>query len=157
MTPETNKVTLGKDTFPNILGMLESPDPENRVVALSCIDNVDFNSNITYILILKKEGTKATTHEWLEHAPNASKLLKGMGIELDKALTYKQILETIVKRKVPSEDIQFYLDSFGLKLFQSIKGLGYDFIDELEINIKLKTSDGEQTGTISKSLKGPDA
>lgn len=155
MTPET--VTLKADTFDNVLAMLNSVDTENRVVGLSCIDNVDFNTNLVYIMLLKKQGDKATTADWKEHAPKTTQMLTSMGVNMDNALTYKQILEILVKRNVPPEDIQFYLDKFVRTLHTSIKGLGYEFIDSLEINLKLKTANGEQTGSISENIKGPNA
>lgn len=154
MNPEN--IVLNRETHDSILGMMNSPDTENKVVALNCIENVDFNTNLTYIMILKRAGN-ATAAEWQEHAPKASKMLQGLGIKLDTALTWKQVLEILVKRNVPPEDIQFYLDRFAGQLFTSIKGLGYEFIDTLEIKLKVKTANGEQSRTISESVKGPHA
>lgn len=154
MNPE--QITLNAETHDSILAMMDSPDTENRIVALNCIENVDFNKNLTYIMILKRQG-KASEAEWKEHAPKASQMLQGLGIKLDAALTWKQVLELLVKRGVPPEDIQFYLDRFANQLFGSIKSLGYEFIDTLEIKLKVKTPNGEQSRTISESLKGPNA
>src|SRR5687767_7707008 len=107
MTPDT--LVLNAQTCDNILGMINSVDQENKVVALSCIDNVDFSENLTFILILKKEG-QATSAEWTEHAPNTSKMLKSIGVNMDTTLTFKKVLEILVERKVPRDHIQFYLD-----------------------------------------------
>lgn len=149
MNPE--QVVLSKDTHDNIMDMMKSVDTENRVVALNCLENVDFNTNVTYILLLRMQGG-ATAGEWLEHAPNVSKMLKGLGINSDASLTWKQILGVLIKRNVPSEDIQFYLDRFATHLSTSIKGLGYDFIDTVEIKVKVKTQHGEQSRTVSESV-----
>jgi len=149
-SPNT-EVILSKDTHDNIVDMMKSVDTENRVVALNCIENVDFNKNLTYILLLRKQG-EASASEWKEHAPNTSKMLTGIGINLDSSLTWKQVLEILIKRKTPAEDIQFYLDRFAGHLFTSIKGLGYDFIDTLEIKVKVNTEHGEQSRTISESV-----
>ena len=48
-------IELNQSIFENVSAMLASVDPENKVVALSCIENVDFNENIAYILLLKKQ------------------------------------------------------------------------------------------------------
>jgi hypothetical protein len=146
----TEQIALNAETCDNILQMMNSVDGENKVVALSCIDNVDFNKNLTYILILKKQSS-ASTADWKEFAPNTTKMLTGIGVDVDSVLSYKQVLEILVKRKVPTEDIQFYLDRFAKYLYSSIKGLGYDFIDTLEIKLKLKTDDGEQTHTVTEA------
>jgi hypothetical protein len=149
MSPE--QVVLSKDTHDNIMDMMKSVDTENRVVALNCLENVDFNKNVTYILLLRMQG-EATQAEWSEHAPNASKMLRGLGINVDSSLTWKQILGVLIKRKVPAEDIQFYLDRFATHLSGSIRGLGYDFIDTIEIKVKVKTEHGEQSRTVSESV-----
>jgi hypothetical protein len=149
MNPE--QIVLNKDTHDNIMEMMKSVDTENRVVALNCLENVDFNTNITYILLLRMKG-EATQAEWTEYAPNASKMLRGIGINLESAITWKQVLNVLIKRKVLAEDIQFYLDRFATHLSGSIKGLGYDFIDTIEIKVKVKTEHGEQSRTVSESV-----
>ena len=49
--------------------------------------------------------------------------------------------------------IQFYLDQFLGHIADSIKGLGYDFIDELELSVKLKTKDGDHDAELHADLK----
>jgi hypothetical protein len=144
--PETIKLTA--ETHDSIVEMMNSIDLENRVVALNCIENVDFSDNLVYILLLKKQGN-ATTKEWREHAPHTSKMLISIGINLDSTLTWKAYLEILAKRNTEPEKIQFYLDRFVRVIHSSIKALGYDFIEELEITLKRKTKHGEQIGTIS--------
>lgn len=150
------KLVLTTETYDNVLRMMNSPDYENRTVALTCLDHVDFNTNLVHILNLKKEGN-ATAEEWRSQAPLTSKMLTSIGINLDTILTFKQIQETLIKRNAPIDHIQLYLNQFAKHIHGSIKGLGYDFIDSLEITIKLKSQNGEQSGTISESIKGPDA
>jgi len=150
MAGETENIVLNAQTHDSILEMMNSVDTENKVVALNCVENVDFNKNLTYILILKKQGN-ANSSEWSEHAPNTSTMLKGLGINIDSSLTWKQLLEILVKRKVSVDDIQFYLDRFGKHLYGSIKGLGYEFIDSLDIKLKIKLPDGEQNKTITEA------
>jgi len=146
------QTTIDANAYDNVLKMINSVDTENRVVALTALDNVDFNKSLSYLLLFKKQGN-ASGAEWAEHAPKVTGMLKGIGINTDSVLTFKQILEIMVKRKVPVEDIQFYLNRFGDHLFNSIKNLGYNFIDTLEIKIKLKTEDGEQSTTITEGDK----
>lgn len=148
-----NSIELNQNTFKNVLAMLNSVDPENNVVALSCIENVEFNENIAYILLLKKMGVKTDNKQWMEHAPTAYKLLKESGADVTGNITFKEALNILVKRKVKPEDIQFYLNQFLDHLSDSIKGLGYDFIDELEITVKLKTKEGEHNAELHTDLK----
>jgi hypothetical protein len=68
----------------------------------------------------------------------------------DKPLTYKEILKIIVKEKQSEENIQFFLNQFSKHITNSIKDLGFDFIEETEITIKLKNND--KTGITSESI-----
>lgn len=145
-------IELNQSIFENVSAMLASVDPENKVVALSCIENVDFNENIAYILLLKKQG-KASPEEWRQHAPTAYRLLKESGADVDGVITFKEALNILVKRKVKPVHIQFYLDQFLGHIADSIKGLGYDFIDELELSVKLKTKDGDHDAELHADLK----
>ena len=147
--PETIKLT--SETHDNIVEMMNSVDLENRVVALNCIENVDFKDNLVYILLLKKQGG-ASTSEWTVNAPHTCKLLKGIGVNLDTTLTWKQYLEILIKHETPPDKIQFYLDRFVKVIHKSITALGYDFIETLEVKVKLKTKHGEQSGTISENV-----
>lgn len=148
-------VQLNAETHDNIVDMINSVDKENRVVALTCIENVDFNPNLVYILLLKKQGD-ASSAEWKEYAPNTSGMLKGLGINIEEPLTWKQMLNVMGKQQVPEKDIQFYLDRYVKYLYNSIRNLGYDFIDKLEITLKLK-SNGQQNRTTSESEQELDA
>jgi len=148
-SPETIKLTA--ETHDNIVEMMNSVDLENRVVALSCIENVDFKDNLVYILLLKKQGG-ASTSEWTTNAPHTCKLLKSIGVNLDTTLTWKQYLEILIKQDTAPDKIQFYLDRFVKVIHKSITALGYDFIETLEVKVKLKTKHGEQSGTISENV-----
>jgi hypothetical protein len=149
MNPETIKLT--SETHDNIVEMMNSVDLENRVVALNCIENVDFKDNLVYILLLKKQGG-ASTSEWTTNAPHTCKLLKSIGVNLDTTLTWKQYLEILIKQDTTPDKIQFYLDRFVKVIHKSITALGYDFIETLEVKAKLKTKHGEQSGTISENV-----
>lgn len=152
----TEVITLNKETLDNILQMVNSVDQENKVVALSCLDGLDFNTNLVYLLFLKKEGN-ATGEDWKTHAPQTTKMLQALGVDMNGVITYRMIQDLLLKKQVSVEDFQYYLDRFARQMHNSIKNMGYDFIDSLEITIKLKEPHGEQSRTISESIKRLDA
>lgn len=133
----SEKLILGVDTFDNVVDMMNSPDEENVVVGLECIENVDFKSNMTFILLLKKMAN-VTAEMWKEHAPETYNKLVSIDLQPEKPISYKQILETIIKYKVPERNLQFYSDQFARNLQQSMKKMGYDSIDEVEIILSFK-------------------
>lgn len=143
-------VQLNEHTHDSVVEMMNSVDTENKVVALSCIENVDFNGNLVYILLLKRQG-KATAAEWTEHAPKATGMLKALGVNMEEPVTWKDILDVLIKQKASPDHMQFYLDRYAVNLYTSIKGLGYEFIDRLEITLKLKSND-QQSRATSESI-----
>ena len=139
---------LNQETHESMLAMMNSTDKENMVVALNCIENVDFDKSLVYILLLKK-FSNASAEDWKSNAPKVSAKLKALEVDVDKPINFKKILQIIVQRKVPKDDIQFYLDRFGGYLFTTIKDMGYNYVESIEI--KLKTDKNESIGAISKS------
>jgi len=145
------KITQKK--FQNIITMLRSTDQESGVLALSLIDELDFNNNITAILLLKKYSN-SNNSMWQNHAPKTWSKLEGLQkqkhIDLNSTFTYKTILNAITRLKVPVDQIEFYLTDFSNYLLNQFKHMGYDFIEHLDITIK--TKENEQNGEFSESL-----
>lgn len=152
------KIKLEAKTFDNIVPMLNSPDQENIVVGMECLENSHFRTNLTYILLVKKMSN-ATADMWKKHAPETTSNLNDIGAPVDRPITYKRMLEIMVEYKVPPADLQFYLDKFGGHLKDEIKKMGYDFIDDVVIILQFKDKKHEPNTirTTSKDLKGSDA
>jgi hypothetical protein len=144
---------LSNEAYKNLLSMLSSTE-EDRVVALSTIENLDRKQHFCKLLLLKKLGG-ASYEEWKENAPNTCKWLKKNDIDPEKVMTYQEIFNLITHKKYPEEDLQFLLDEFGRKLLDTIKGVGYEFVENLEI--KLTYHDHRQKRESSESLKRVDA
>lgn len=124
--------------------MLQSPDPENKVVALTIINQFDFKPNITKVLLLRKHS-QCSDVEWQEHAPEINKqmhdLNKGNYIDLNRHLTYKMILEAITKLKVGTADFEFFCKDFGDHLLRTVWQAGYDEVESLSVKVKYKADE----------------
>ena len=142
------KEVLNNEQYDSVYNMLSSSDDANRLMGFQVLENIDFNKSLTKVLLLKKT-CNLNGDDWKENAPKTARKLKQYG-ELSSVLTYKQILKIIVDTKQPEEEIQFFLDKFSTHLTNSIKNLGFDFIEETEITIKLKKND--KARITSKSL-----
>lgn len=147
------KISIDDEAFHNLLKMLTSTE-EDAVVALTTINNVNFDSSMTKILLLKKLGN-VNKDMWNTYAKKAYNWINRNGLDPDKNLTWQEIFDHLLRKKVPVEDIQFFLNCFGLKLFKSIKGVGYDFLDNVEIN--LKYNDTREKRKSSESIERVDA
>ena len=134
---ESEKLVLDASTFANVRGMLDSADQENVNVALAVIENCNRKASLVYILLLKKI-CKPNGETWKKQAPEAYKFLKTIGADPDKVCQYKQILKILGAQKAPEKDIQFFLDYFGEYVFKSVKDMGYDFVEGIEIKLNVK-------------------
>jgi len=131
---------ITKEKYQNIVEMLKSPDEENKTVALTIIDELNFEDNITKVLLMKKHSDSPNTL-WEAHAPNIYKRLSAIKtLDLSKSLTYKQVLAAITTLKVPEEQLNFYMKDFSDYLLEQIKHFGYDYIESLDITFKYTTN-----------------
>ena len=143
---------ITKEKYQNIIDMLRSPDDENKVVALTIIEQIDFKSNVTKILLLKKHS-QSHKKDWEENAPTIYKELEKLAddkiIDLNKHLTYKQVLSAITRLQVDKEEFQFYMNDFTNYLLHQIQSMGYDYIEDIDITLKYKEQ--EQSRDLSES------
>lgn len=147
------KIVLGRDTYEQLKSMLESPDSENAIVALSCVEASDFKANITYVLLMMKEAD-VEFELWKKHAAETLKKYRALGI-MKGHLTYKKIMEVIIQYKVSLDDIQFFMNRFALYMMHEINSKlqpGERPIHELLIQI----NPDEQSRTTGESLQGSD-
>lgn len=151
MSEQVTEIT--RETYPNVLAMANSPDKENQIVALSLVENLDYKKNLIFILILKKQSN-ITADTWKEHAPTVYKKMSTSGIDPDQIISYKKVLNVLLDNKASEDHIQFYLDSFAEHMKSSIRNIGYEYVDDLQITIKLKKDD--KTGSTGKGIKSAD-
>jgi len=135
------KIKLTVETFDNILAMLSSPDKENVVMGLSCIEELDITTGITYLLLIKKLAN-VSSKMWKEYAPQKSEYLKNISFINEAPMSFQKILTLIQERKVPISDIEFFLNKFALYMTELIRN-DYLILDSIEIKLKLKLNDTE--------------
>lgn len=132
---------MTRERFENVRKMIESTDKENRTLGLVILEEQDFQENVAFILLAKKYF-QGGNDEWEENAPKMLKRMKAINcLDVDRVFTFKTILKALREVNAPYPQIQFYLSTFGAYLLEQLQGLGYDFIDELDINIKIKTNE----------------
>ena len=125
---------LGMESYFNMLGMMRSPDEENKIVALNCLENMDFKTNLVYILMLMKH-TSIEENLWKCHAPITFDRLFQLNFKLSHTMTFKKVFETVLRTSVHNDDIQFFFDIFSGHLKEMVQELGYDALDNIEIKL----------------------
>lgn len=138
---EEQKLTMTRERFENIRKMIESPDKDNQVMGLSILEEQNFHENVAFILLAKKYS-HAGNAEWEANAPTIFAEMKKIScIDVDKVFTFKMILEALTELKVSFDQTQFYLDTFSAYLTEQMIELGYDFIESIDLKIKLKENE----------------
>ena len=128
---------MTNERFRSVKQMLLSEDVENNVMALIILDAQHFQENLAFILFAMKYS-RNSREVWLENAPQICKKISLIdGFDFDTTLTFKKILEVLMFMKAPYEQIEFTLIVFGDHLKEQMVILGYDFIEDIDITIKL--------------------
>jgi hypothetical protein len=132
-----DKIEMTLESFKNILDMVNSPDDENKIVALQCIENMNYKANIVYVVMILKNSNLQESL-WLENAPKAYGYLKTLEFQVGKAMTFKRIFGTLIKLGVNPDDLQFFFDLFGEELMRTMTGMGYDLLERVELKLIYK-------------------
>ena len=130
-------IIIDEDTYINLTKMLGSSE-EDKIVALTNINNLDQKANVIPILFLRKECTKTNLELWKEHANKSIKYQRTLGIDdSNNVIKYKNILAAINKQKVKKEsNIEFFCRRF--EVFVKANLIGFDFIENVELKITVK-------------------
>jgi len=130
---------IDNNAYDSLLKMLNSTD-EDKLVALTTIENIDRKKNYCKVLLLYKNGSPDYSL-WNEHAPKTCKWVANLGLK-GSAPTYQSIFNVLIKKKASSEDMEFFLEDFMRVLKDRFKNFGYEFINS--IDIKLTYKDGQK-------------
>ena len=130
-------IIIDEDTYINLTKMLGSSE-EDKILALTNINNLDQKANVIPILFLRKECTRTNLELWKEHAVKSIKYQKTLGVDdSNNVIKYKNILAAINKQKVKKEsNIEFFCRRF--EVFVKANLIGFDFIENVELKITVK-------------------
>ena len=130
-------IIIDEDTYVNLTKMLGSSE-EDKILALTNINNLDQKANVIPILFLRKECTRTNLELWKEHANKSIKYQRTLGVDdSNNVIKYKNILAAINKQKVKKEsNIEFFCRRF--EKFVKDNLVGFDFIENVELKITVR-------------------
>jgi hypothetical protein len=130
-------IIIDEDTYTNLINMLSSSE-EDKIVALTNINNLDQKANVIPILFLRKECTRTNLDLWKEHANKSIKYQRTLGVDdSNNVIKYKNILAAINKQKVKKEsNIEFFCRRF--EKFVKDNLIGFDFIENVQLKITVR-------------------
>ena len=110
------------------------------MVALTIINN-DVKDNPVAVLIAYK-FSKAKVSLWEENAPLALAFVQKVSNGSENLnLSFKNIFDAILKNKYSAENMELFLNKFSKFLTDQCLGFGYNFIESIDMKIKLKNEE----------------
>lgn len=133
-------MVIKEDRLANIIKMLDADNKEDRVTALSVLEQ-NVKDNPIAILLAFKMARQANWKEWEEETTQAWTYINKVKKKKDNTalrLTFKDIFDHIIKAKHSPDQMELFLKYFGEFLTGQCLSLGYDFIQNINMEIKLK-------------------
>lgn len=126
--------------------MLQSPDDENKIMALHIIENSDTESNLAFILLLIKElrpDTETKGSLWKMYIPKTLAFInKIYALPHTKLLSYSIIAKILALYKAKLPQYQLLFDMYSESMVRGInKASGDELIQKIEIIIKMKENE----------------
>jgi len=132
-------MTITEEKLENLIKMMDST-VEDQVVALTIINN-DVKDNPAAVLIAYK-FSKAKVSLWEENAPLALAFVQKVSNGSETLnLSFKDIFDAILKNKYSAENMELFLNKFSKFLTDQCLGFGYNFIESIDMKIKLKNEE----------------
>jgi hypothetical protein len=138
---------LTKDEVKNLIGMLKSPDYENKILAYKVIDNLDFEKSIGEIMLMYRLGDYSLEN-WEQHSKLAhdfimDKIENYNGDGSTTMISTGEMLSLMLINNASKDSIDLFLKFFTEEMTKTLKSMNYP-MDKIEFNIKLK-QDGQTT------------
>jgi hypothetical protein len=140
----TERTVVSIENYDELKNMLLSNDEASQKMALTILEQSNFESSQVYILCLLKETFsevfKNDASKLEKDYENLHKSLADILKEDDteiSTLSFRKIYELSVDRKI-EEEMTFLLDIFKEELVTLLKDYGFSFLEYLDIIIKPK-------------------
>jgi hypothetical protein len=137
---------LTKHEVKNLIGMLKSPDKDNRLVAFKIIEDLDFKKHVGEIMVMYKYG-EYNLVSWEQDCKPAHefivKRIEKFNGDWENKLSSGEILSLMTANKSSKQSIELFLEYFIRDMTKMLDAMGYP-TDKFELDIKLK-EDGQTT------------
>jgi hypothetical protein len=107
-----------------LIDLLKSPDHENKVLALSIIDQIPFKENIAVIGLAYKLGCPQPD-EWAKYAPVVYEKVKNTGMLFSTIPSYLYILNLIGEAGGDAYSLQMVYDEMAKGMLENLVISGY--------------------------------
>lgn len=135
---------LTKEEVKNLIGMLRSPDKDNRLVAFKIIEDLDLKKHVGEIMVMYKYG-EYNLSSWEQDCKPVHefivKSIEKFNGDWEYKLSSGEILSLMTANKSSKQSIELFLEYFIGDITWMLDAMGYP-TDKFELDIKLK-EDGQ--------------
>ena len=137
----TEQSVVSQENYEEIKNMLTSNDAGSKKVALTILEQSDYNKSEIYILCMLKEVESVFSElsfeeEYKQLSNKITKRLESEGTDISQ-LSFRKLYEIAIARDKP-EELEFMLNTCKEELIKFLKEFGFTFLDYLEISFKQK-------------------
>ena len=144
METVTTQTVVSPDNYAELKNMMLSNDDASKKMALTILEQSNFETSQVYILCLLKEtfsdlfknDTSKLESEYPELHKGLTEALKDDDTEIS-TLSFRKIYELAATRKTEAE-MNFLLEIFKEELIGLLKDYGFSFLEYLDITITPK-------------------
>ena len=137
---------LTKHEVKNLIGMLKSPDKDNRLVAFKIIEDLDLKKHVGEIMVMYKYG-EYNLVSWEQDCKPVHefivKRIEKFNGDWENKLSSGEILSLMTANKSSKQSIELFLEYFIRDMTKMLDAMGYPTY-KFELDIKLK-EDGQTT------------
>lgn len=143
MSKLSEKSIISKENFNELKNMILSNDEASVNLALTILEQSDYESSEIYIMCMLKDTFKeafGSVSTFKEKTPIlAEKITKSLDVEdVDiTQLSSKQVYNRAIKRDI-QEEMEFILELLRNDLMSLLSTMGYEFVNFTEVLIKPK-------------------
>lgn len=126
--------TTEEITYESLMRIINSDDKENVIVALKCLENLDFSEYMHIILLVIRDGN-IDMDIWKNETPKLHKKLKKR-INISKnILTYEIIFNLLKDNDATNEQVSCIVKSLSKNILEQLQKYGYSYIKDIQITI----------------------
>lgn len=126
--------TTEEITYESLMRIINSDDKENVIVALKCLENLDF-SEYMHIILLVIRDANINMDVWKNETPKLYKKLKKR-IDISKnILTYEIIFNLLKDNDATNEQVSCIVKSLSKTILEQLQKYGYSYIKDIQITI----------------------
>ncbi len=143
-TTKKVKTVLTASDYYNLMDMFNSPDEANHTVAFGILNNLDFDTNVVYILMARKYSLLDKS-VWEKNCPALEKkIVSCIEDNEHEIITYMTIMSQLVMKKPDTDQVVVFSKEFNKYFVESFNKVYADQNVEFKLDYTLNVEKKEK-------------